>query len=96
MFWGFFCSPHGKKHLKKLQLLAKDSDPEYYSYLPSAALRPEVYGVSLETLLPAAAAGTRGADRPLTLPPLPKAAGLSLHLPVPSPRERGAGRTSPD
>lgn len=75
---------------------AKDSDPEYYSYLPSVALRPEVYGVSLETLLPAAAAaaGTRGAvtpGRPLALPPVP-----SLQLPVHSPRERGAGRTNPN
>lgn len=41
-----------------MEMLAKDSDPESYSYLPLAALRPEVYGVSLETLLPAAAAGT--------------------------------------
>lgn len=34
--------------------MAKDSDPEHYSYLSSAALRPEVYGASLETLLTAA------------------------------------------
>lgn len=60
---------------------AKDSDPEYYSYLPSATPRPEVYGLRLETLLPAAAAVTRGAvtlGRPLILLPMPKAAGLPL------------------
>lgn len=75
-------------------MLSEDSDSEYYSYLPSAALRPEVYGVSLETLLPAAAAGTRGAmtlGRPLTLPPVPKAAGLSLQLSVTHPGNEEQG-----
>lgn len=71
----FLYSTHAIGHLKKLWMSAKGSDPKYYSYLPSPPLRPEVYGVSLEALLSAAAAGTRVAvmlGRPLTLPPIPR------------------------
>jgi len=47
----------------------------------------------------AVAAGTREAvmlGRALILPPVPKAAGLSLQLPLHSPREQVAGRTNPN